>query len=140
MQTVPYLYFDGNAEEAIALYQKALKTKDPQIMRFKDQPSPDLPAEYEDKVMHAELIADGIVIYVSDAVGSYKVQIGDNVQINLNCDSEEQVNWIFKTLSEGGKVGMELQDTFWGAYYGSLTDRFGVTWSLNFQKTPVPGM
>lgn len=137
MQTVPYLYFNGSAEEAMTLYQKALKTETPQIMRFKDQPSEGLPKEYDNKVMHAELVAEGILIYISDAMGPNDVTVGDNVQINLNCDSEEQVKWIFDTLAEGGKIGMPLQDTFWGAYFGSLTDRFGVTWSLNFQKTPM---
>ncbi len=139
MQTVPYLYFNGNAEEAINLYKKALKAKEPEIMRFKDQPSPDLPAELENRVMHAEVAAEGVVIYVSDSMGE-DIQVGNNVQINLNCDSEEQVRWLYDCLVEGGKVEMELQDTFWGAFYGSVTDRFGVTWSFNFQKNPMPGM
>lgn len=136
MQAVPYLYFNGNAEEAIALYQKALKAKEPEIMRFKDQPSPDLPAELENRVMHAEVAAEGVSIYISDSMGE-EIQVGNNVQINLNCDSEEEVRWLFDTLVEGGKVEMDMQDTFWGAFYGSVTDKFGVTWSFNFQKTPM---
>lgn len=136
MQAVPYLYFNGNAEEAIALYQKALKAKEPEIMRFKDQPSPDLPAELENRVMHAEVAAEGVSIYISDSMGE-EIQVGNNVQINLNCDSEEEVRWLFDTLVEEGKVEMDMQDTFWGAFYGSVTDRFGVTWSFNFQKTPM---
>lgn len=138
MQAIPYLYFNGTAQEAINLYQKALKANEPQIMRFKDQPSPDLPTEYEERVMHAEVSAEGVILYISDTMDDSGVQIGNNVQINLNCDSEEEVRWLYDCLVEGGKVEMELQDTFWGAFYGSVTDRFGVTWSFNYQKTEMP--
>jgi PhnB protein len=138
MQVVPYIYLNGNAEEAIAFYQKALKTEVPQIMRYKEQPSPDMPAEYANLIMHAELITEGCTFYLSDAVGENSVKVGDNLQINLNCDSDEQIRWIFDHLTEGGQVRMKLEDTFWGALFGSLTDQFGITWSLNFQKTPMP--
>ncbi len=136
MQVVPYLYFNGNAEEAIFFYQKALKAQDPSIMRYKEQPGTEIPKEYENLIMHAELKANGSTFYISDA-GSEKVEAGDNLQINLNCDSEEEIRWIFDHLIEGGQVRMKLEDTFWGALFGSLTDRYGITWSLNFQKTPM---
>lgn len=137
MQVVPYLYFNGNAEEAIALYKVALRTKEPQIMRYKDQPSPDMPKEMEEKILHCELAYEGGAFYVSDAMGEHSVAVGDSVQINLNCDSEEEINWIFSHLAEGGHVRMPLEDTFWGALFGSVTDKVGVTWSVNYQKSPM---
>lgn len=136
MQAVPYLYFNGNAEEAIFFYQKAFKAQEPSIMRYKEQPGTEIPKEHENMIMHAELKANGSTFYISDAA-SEKIIVGDNLQINLNCDSEEEIRWIFDHLIEGGQVRMKLEDTFWGALFGSLTDRFGITWSLNFQKTPM---
>lgn len=137
MQVVPYLFFNGNADEAIKFYIKALETEPPQVMRYREQPPPDMPEEFLDRIMHAEIIAAGCVFYISDAVGANQVTVGNNVQINLNCDSEAQLRWIYDHLSEGARIHMELQDTFWGAKYAMLTDRFDIPWSLNYLKPPV---
>lgn len=134
MQVVPYLYFNGNADEALKFYVQALEAAPPQVMRYKDQPPPDMPAEFWDKIMHAEMIVEGGMFYVSDAVGPNQVSLGNNVQINLNVDSEVQLRWVYDHLSDGARINMELQDTFWGAKFAMLTDRFGVSWSLNYQK------
>lgn len=137
MEVIPYLYFNGNANEALDLY-KIVFDSEPSIMRYKDQPSPDLKEEYKEMVLHAELKTIGGIFYISDSVGVNEVKIGNNIQININCDSEHELRRIFKLLSEGGLVDMELQDTFWGAIYGSLTDKFGVSWSMNYQKEVQP--
>lgn len=137
MQVVPYFYFNGNAEEALKFYADVFKAKAPAIMRYKDQPSPNLPVEHEEMILHSELIIQNSTFYISDAVGDHAVKVGDNIQINLNCDSEEQIQGIYEQLKTGGQVRMPLQDTFWGALFGSLTDQFGITWSLNFQKAPM---
>lgn len=134
MQVVPYLYFNGDAEEALNFYVIALKANPPEVMYYKQQPYPNMPAEFAEKILHAEMIADGCTFYISDAVGQNSVKVGNNLQINLNCDSEEQLRWIYENLSQGAQIQMELQDTFWGAVFAMLTDRFGVSWSLNYQK------
>jgi PhnB protein len=134
MQVVPYLYFNGEAEEAMNFYVKALNANPPELMRYKQQPYPNMPAEFVEKILHAEIIADGCTFYISDAVGQNSVKVGNNLQINLNCDSEEQLRWIYENLSQGAQIKMELQDTFWGAIFAMLTDRFGISWSLNYQK------
>ena len=72
--------------------------------------------------------------YISDAVGENEVTIGDNLQINLNCDSEEELRRILSGLSINGKVTMPIEDTFWGAIFAGLTDQFGISWTLNYQK------
>ncbi len=116
MQAIPYLYFNGNADEAIKFYVKALKANPPQIMHYQEQPFPDMPADLAEKIMHAEFIADGCIFYVSDAMGQNEVKVGNNLQINLNCDSEEQIRELYSRLSEGAQIHMELQDTFWGRF------------------------
>ncbi|MFT6850480.1 MAG: PhnB protein [Sphingobacteriales bacterium] len=61
-----------------------------------------------------------------------KVTFGDNVTLNLEPDTKEETTRLFKLLSDGGKITMELQDMFWGAYFGSCIDKYGVNWSFNF--------
>ncbi|HWQ88564.1 MAG TPA: VOC family protein [Desulfitobacteriaceae bacterium] len=135
MKAIPYLYFNGNAEEAMKFYVRAFKSNPPEVMRYKEQPYPDMPAEYAEKILHAEIITEDCVFYISDAVGQNTVKVGNNLQINLNCDSEEQLRSIYDHLSEGAQIRMELQDTFWGAIFAMLTDQFSISWSLNYQKT-----
>jgi len=60
--------------------------------------------------------------------------VGTNQYICISPDSREEATKLFDGLSAGGKVEMDLQDMFWGAYYGSLTDRFGVKWMVNYSK------
>lgn len=131
MQVIPYFYFDGTAEEAINFYSKVFNAEINGIMRFKEQPGVQIPAEIAERIMHAEIIISGHPIYVSDSRDHLK--IGENVQININCDSEEEIRRLFNALSEDASVSMPLEKQFWGAIYGALTDKFGISWGLNFQ-------
>jgi PhnB protein len=72
----------------------------------------------------------------SDAPESmgFEVNVGNNVYINLSPDTREETRRLFGALSDGGVVEMELQDMFWGAYYGSCTDRFGIRWMFNCEE------
>lgn len=131
MQIIPYFYFDGSAEEAINFYTKVFEAEITGIMRFKEQPGVDVPLEVAEKIMHAEIIIGGHSIYISDSDSELK--IGENVQVNINCDSEEEIRRFFDGLSEGAEITMPLGEQFWGALFGALTDQFGISWSLNFQ-------
>lgn len=85
-------------------------------------------------VMHVELpIVGGLVLMGTDAPESmgFKVNFGNNVYINLEPDTREETRKLFAALSVGGKKEMELAEMFWGGYYGSCTDRFGVQWMFN---------
>jgi PhnB protein len=140
MKISPYLNFNGNCSEAIALYEKAfgVKTK---IMRYKEAPPSagyKPPPGTEDYVMHASFMlpagkgADGASIFLSDVPGM-KVNFGNSVSIMVSMDNLEQLKFAFKTLTEGGKVGMELQETFWSKCFGSLEDKFGINWLLSVE-------
>lgn len=139
MRLHTYLNFDGDAEEAFRFYEKALGGKLSEISRFRDMPPGDFevdPAD-EDKVMHVALeLGDGERLMASDTPSSMADErvVGTNVSISVHPDSREEADRIFQALSEGGEVEMEMQDAFWGAYFGSLTDRFGVQWMLNVEE------
>ena len=87
--------------------------------------------------MHVELpILGGHNIMATDAPASmgFDVNFGNNVHINLQTDTRAETQKLFKALSAGGVVSMELQDMFWGDYFGSCTDKFGVQWMFNCQE------
>lgn len=135
-----YLNFPGTTEEAFTFYQQVFGTEfDGEINRMRDVPlmegQPPVPENEQDLVMHVQLpILGGHVLMGTDTLDSMgmKLTMGDNVSINLEPDSREETDRLFAALAEGGDVGMELADMFWGSYFGVLKDRFGVQWMFNF--------
>lgn len=134
-----YLNFPRNTEEAFNFYRSVFGGEfDGGIHRFSDIPPTDghPPLNDDDKnlVMHIALeILGGHLLMGTDAPESmgFKVNQGNNIYISLEPDNREQTQDLFKKLSDGGKVETELQDMFWGAYYGSCTDKFGIQWMFN---------
>ena len=135
-----YLNFSRNTEEAFNFYKSVFGGEfgGPGIARFKDIPpssdAPQLPESDKELVMHVELpIIGGHVLMGTDAPESmgFQVNTGNNIHINLEPDTRAETKKLFDGLSSGGKVTMELQDMFWGAYFGSCTDKYGIQWMLN---------
>jgi PhnB protein len=130
-QLNPYLNFNGIADQAIQLYERALGARTEVIQRFADAPGMAVPAEHQQRIMHARLrIGEGIVM-ISDARPDMTVSFEGNVQICLDFDEVADATARFDALAQGGKITMPLQDTFWGATFGMLTDAFGVRWMFN---------
>jgi PhnB protein len=69
----------------------------------------------------------------TDAPASMGFQLvkGNNVYINLEPDTRKETEELFDALSQDGTVEVELQQMFWGDYFGSLTDKFGLKWMFN---------
>ena len=134
-----YLNFPRITEEAFAFYQSVFKTEYVgHIARFGDIPaSTDCPAAAEaDKnlIMHIALPTLGEhVLMGTDSPESmgFSCTPGNNVHINLEPDTREEADRLFTSLSAGGKVEMPIQDMFWGAYFGSFSDKFGINWMVN---------
>jgi PhnB protein len=138
-----YLNFKRNTEEAFNFYKSVFGTEFPSegIMRYKDVPPsvemPPLPEADQELVMHVSLpILGGHLLMGSDAPESmgFKLKQGNNVYITLLPDTRKETERLFNALAEGGEVEMPLQDMFWGDYYGSCKDRFGVHWALNCEE------
>jgi PhnB protein len=138
-KTSTYLNFMGKTAEAFTFYQSVFGTQFRMpIQRMRDVPAgpgmPQLSEAEKNMVMHVELpIVGGHVLMGTDALESMgqKLTFGNNFSINLEPDTRHEAERLFRALAEGGQVNMELQDMFWGAYFGSLTDRFGVQWMVN---------
>jgi PhnB protein len=136
MSTInPYLHFEGNCEEAFDFYKSVFGGAFASEMRWKDMNSEVPPPESEgNKIMHVSLpIGQGTVLMGSDRFGETdKGTSGDNFSIAIGPENKEEAARIFNGLSAGGKVTMSLQDTFWGAYFGMFTDKFGIQWMVNY--------
>ncbi|MEO5907652.1 MAG: VOC family protein [Ginsengibacter sp.] len=127
---IPYLTFNGNASEALQFYSKALNGEVDFKQTFGQSPM-DSAAELKDKIMHASFKAGELHFMVSDTMQGLSVTSASNLSLSLNFNDADEMNKIFASLSEGGKVTMELQDTFWGARFGMLEDKYGFSWMFN---------
>ena len=85
-------------------------------------------------IMHATLSKGALILQGSDMVGEKGLVKGNSVSLSLNCSSEEEIRNCYAKLSEGGSAGHPLEDTFWGATFGALTDKFDNHWLLNYNK------
>ena len=135
-----YLNFSRNTEEAFNFYKSVFggEFSGGGIMRFRDIPPSDTMPSIAEKdknlIMHIELpILGGHVLMGTDAPESmgFTLNKGNNVHISLEFDTREDAKKIFRALVQDGKITMDLQEAFWGAYYGSCTDRYGVQWMVN---------
>lgn len=95
--------------------------------------------EMGNKIMHISYpIGKDTVLLGSDAGGEWgpSVDFGNNISLSINGDSKEEADRLFAGLSAGGKVTMPMNDTFWGAYFGMLVDKFGINWMINVDVHP----
>jgi PhnB protein len=130
-QINPYVNFNGTAEKAIQLYEKALGAKTVNVMRFGEaQGFPTAPAD-KNRVMHAVLQLGAGTIMLSDTMSDAPTATEGNVTITLDFDDAADMTSKFDALAAGGKITMPLNDTFWGAKFGMLTDAYGVRWMFN---------
>ena len=137
MQVVPYLIFEGKAEEAMTFYKEAFNASEVTIDRYDSMPPskemPPVPDTYKDKVLHGSMKIDDVLLYFSDAFPDAEINTGSNLEINLNIEDESQLRSIFEKLSRDGEVTMPLDITFWGSLFGSITDKYGFRWMLGMQ-------
>ncbi|GEP98268.1 VOC family protein [Chitinophaga cymbidii] len=133
----PYLTFEDSCEAAFNFYKSVFggEFMDGGFMRFGDNPAEYQPGEGEkNKIMHVSLpIGKDTYLMGSDTPAEMGTVVkGNNFSVAVHPDSEEEATRLFNGLAEGGQVTMPLSKTFWGAYFGMLTDKFGVQWMVNY--------
>lgn len=139
----PYLTFNGNCEAAFKLYHSVFGGTYNQFSRFKEMPvttEGGLTEADAERIMHVSLpISLEITLMGSDITEAYSSSfvMGTNVSLSINTNSKEEADRLFKGLSDGGVITMPLADTFWGAYFGMFTDKFGVHWMINYDSKPA---
>lgn len=126
----PYLFFDGRAAEAIEYYRQALDAEVAMVMRFRDNPSPEHnPPGSDDKVMHSCLNIAGGPVMISDGncAGSPRFS---GFSLTYDAKDEADAKRRFDALATGGQVEMPLGETFFAKAFGTVKDKFGVSWMV----------
>ncbi len=129
-----YLTFDGNCREAFEFYQSVFGGEFVTIQTFGDAPHDiGIPEDESGRIMHVSLPIGSSVLMGSDTSAQFGPPhvVGNNFSISYAPESKEQADELFAKISEGGAVTMPLEDAFWGSYFGSCTDKFGINWQFN---------
>jgi len=141
MTTVnPYLNFEGNCEEAFNFYKSVFGGDFKFLGRYKDVPQADrknFALEADDKIMHISLPISSETILMGCDIADVKEQsflAGNNFSLSITTSSREDADRIFHGLSDGGQIKMQMNETFWGSYFGALTDKFGISWTISFDS------
>jgi len=125
-----YLNFDGNCREAMEFYAKCLGAE-LYTMTFAEGKGK-VPAGAENRLLHARIKKGATLLMASDLPPGMKYEPGTNVALSLNCESVEEAERVFAALSNGGKITMPIQQTFWALRFGGFIDRFGTNWMINY--------
>jgi len=142
-RTTTYLNFPGNTEDAFNFYKDVFKTAfhGKGIQRFGDvqgvEGMPPLSEADKKLILHIELpITGGHILMATDAPETmgFKLNQGNNMHVNIEPETKEETKRLFDALSEAGVVTMPLQDMFWGAYFGSCTDKYGINWMFSYNN------
>lgn len=136
-----YLTFNGNCEEAFLFYKSVFGGAFPYLGRFKDMPlqpgQKAIPDSDGNKIMHVSLpVSNETMLMGSDSGGEWisDFKQGNNFSISIYSESKEVADHFFNLLSAGGQPIMPMNDTFWGSYFGMLTDKFGINWMVSFSE------
>ncbi|MCP1996401.1 VOC family protein [Flavobacterium sp. HSC-61S13] len=137
--TNTYLNFDGNCEEAFLFYKSVFGGEFNYIGRFGEMPASDdykVADSDKNKIMHVSLPIGTSILMGSDCGGDWAPSFvhGNNFSVSVSADTKEEADQIFKALAEGGKVTMPLENTFWGDYFGMLTDKFNINWMMSYDE------
>ena len=131
----PYIIFNGNAEEAFNFYKSVFGGEFLMLSKMGDMPGAEQVSDAEkNRVMHVSLRIGEDILMGSDIVPSmgHKLISGNYAYISVFVESREEADRLFNGLSEGGKIEMPMEDAFWGDYFGSFWDKYGIGWMINF--------
>lgn len=132
-----HLTFNGNCEEAFNFYKLVFGGDFLYIGKYNEMPpQKDISVleNEKDKIMHITLpISNETMLMGNDNLKAFNspIVIGNNFRISIKLDSKDEADVLFNKLSKGGQITMQMNDTFWGSYYGMTTDKFGINWKLN---------
>ena len=133
MKLIPYLHFAGNAREVLNFYKDALNGEIVMLGTYGESPMP-VDEDYKDKIVHARLVFDDNMIMISDSFKGKDISTDGNIQLSVEVEDVKRLDEVFNKMSEGGTITMPLADQFWGAKFGMLKDKFGISWMFNCEK------
>lgn len=129
---ISYLTFNGNCREAMQFYKECIGG-DLNFQTICNSPmTTQMPQKMKDSILHATLTNGNMIILATDMTPQNGIIKGNNISLMLDCSSELEIKTIYEKLLVGGHSNHPLEDTFWGAIFGDLTDKYGNHWLLNF--------
>lgn len=135
-----YLTFNGDCKEAFDFYKSVFGGDYASISTFGEMPPqegmPPVSEDEKDRIMHVALpISNETMLMGSDTGGEWagNFQKGNNFSISVNTASKQEADRIFNALSDGGKIMMPMDNTFWGSYFGMFSDKYGINWMVSFE-------
>jgi PhnB protein len=131
----PYLFFNGNCEEAFNFYKSVFRREFKYLGRYKDVPNTDrqIFKENDEKIMHVTLpISEETTLMGSDNSEYGELGLNNSFALYINTDSTGEAERLFNELSVGGQIKVSMTETFWGSYYGVFKDKFGINWKITF--------
>jgi PhnB protein len=130
------IIFNGKTEAALNFYKSIFGGDFINFQRMKEMPgAPPMSAEEGEKILHAALpVGNSVLMGMDMPQGRGTVNEGNNFMVTLDTSSEEETTRVFNRLSEGGVVTMPLGHQFWGAFFGMVTDQFGIQWMLSYMN------
>ncbi|MBV9963675.1 MAG: VOC family protein [Parafilimonas sp.] len=130
---VPYLHFNGEAEEVLNFYKDVFDGEILVISRYGDSPM-QANEDWKNKIIHSRLKFGDNLIMISDSHNGQLANKEGNIQLSVEVDDKKKIEEVFNKLAESGKVTMPLAKQFWGATFGMLQDKFGVNWMFNHEE------
>jgi len=130
---IPYLNFNGKCREAMTFYHHCFGGE---LVMQKIAESPmaaKMPSEMGNHILQSTLTTDNITIMGSDMIGDKLIQ-GNEITLMAHCQNNTELMNFFAKLALGGTVKIPLHQSFWGAMYGELTDKYGINWMFNYSK------
>jgi PhnB protein len=137
MTITPLLWFRGDCAEAFRLYERALGGTIVTLMTYAAARQDTVPPDWRDKTFHATLKVGDHVLMGGDPLPE-QYQPMQGVQLTIGLSDPAEADRVFQLLAEGGTVSMPLQETFWAARFGAVTDRFGIVWLINCEAAADP--
>ena len=132
----PYIAFPGNCAEAVEFYKNKLGAEVLFTQSYGESPMADkVTPDNNDKIMHTSFkIGDSVIMACDNVFSDHPTTVGDNISLALGSNNTAEAETLFNDLSEGGKILMPMQETFWAERFGMLTDKFGINWMFNVDK------
>ena len=127
-----YLFFDGTCADAMRFYERTLGGKIEMMMTHAQSPmGAQASPGNADRIMHARLVIDGRALMASDTMAGDPKEGMKGFSLSLVYPTAAEAKKVFGVLSDGGKVTMPMEKTFWAEAFGMLVDRFGTPWMVN---------
>ena len=130
------LMFDGNCAEAMKFYQKSLKAE-LQLKFYSEMLGDKTPPPLHNRIMSARLTKGNATLLGSDIMPQSGFKSGNNFTVSITCESKQEVDDIANALKEGGNHTMPNHVSFTGAYFGMLTDKYGIDWMFSFDQSKI---